>query len=258
MIGIETRDELGRTDTLTADIVIGADGRRSTFANHVGAATTHAATNTSAFVYGYWSDLDTNGYEWAYRPGVSAGFIPTNDGQTCVFTGAQPGDVGRGGRSVLESIIRRASPHMAARLRAAQPPTAVRTFTGQPGHLREAWGPGWAIVGDAGSWKDPISAHGLTDAFRDAEMLATAVIAAATGEIPEDEAFTDFEATRDRLTLPIIRAADEIAAFRWDDTRIVELLFEINAAMTDEVALIAGLEVPRTQPTVGRDLAMSA
>ena len=54
--------------------------------------------------------------------------------------------------------------------------------------------------------------------------------------------------------MPILRAADEIAAFRWDDARIVELLFEINAAMTDEVALIASLDMP---PTVGRDLVLS-
>jgi flavin-dependent dehydrogenase len=40
--------------------------------------------------------------------------------------------------------------------------------------VRQAAGPGWALVGDAGYHRDPISGHGLTDAFRDAELLAEA------------------------------------------------------------------------------------
>ena len=136
----------------------------------------------------------------------------------------------------------------AARLRDATPLAPTRTFTGQPGHLRRPWGPGWALVGDAGSWKDPISAHGLTDPLRDAELLARTVISVHNGEQPEREAYLAYEAlTKDRLSEPILTIADEIAAFRWDDQRIRDLLLELNAAMNVELDVITGFD--RRPPT---------
>jgi 2-polyprenyl-6-methoxyphenol hydroxylase-like FAD-dependent oxidoreductase len=235
--GVDFLDKRRFPGSAEATIVIGADGRRSTIARLVDARFLRRATNGSAFVYGYWTGLDADGYEWAYRGGVSAGFIPTNDGATCVFAGSTPDAVGRGGRPVLEEIAGRASPAMAARLAAAGAPRVVRTFRGQPGHLRQAFGPGWALVGDASAWKDPVSAHGLTEAFRDAELLARAVVAAADRSA-EADVFGAYQHDRDRLTTPLLLAADEIAAGRWSATRIVELLAALNTAMADEVAAI--------------------
>ena len=94
---------------------------------------------------------------------------------------------------MLQSVLRQACPETAARVQAATLATGVRTFTGHPGFLRRAWGPGWALVGDAGYWKDPLTAHGLTDALRDAELLARAVLASASGEMSESEAFTRYQ-----------------------------------------------------------------
>ena len=125
---------------------------------------------------------------------------------------------------------------------AAIPPPATRTFVGQPGHLRQPWGPGWALVGDAGSWKDPISAHGLTDALRDAELLGRAIIATSIDEQRDEDAYGTYERTRNRLTVPILTAADEIASFQWNDDRIAELLLELNAAMNDELDVITGFD----------------
>jgi flavin-dependent dehydrogenase len=53
----------------------------------------------------------------------------------------------------------------------------LRAFAGAPGFMRRPFGPGWALVGDAGYFKDPLTAHGITDALRDAELLARAVLA---------------------------------------------------------------------------------
>ena len=64
---------------------------------------------------------------------------------------------------------------MAERVLAGRATGNVRVFRGLPGYVRQAWGPGWALVGDAGYWKDPVTSHGLTDALRDAELLARAV-----------------------------------------------------------------------------------
>lgn len=242
VVGVQVVDRHRRGAPIAARLVVGADGRHSTVARLAGAPTTHAAVHTSAFVYGYVAGLDAVGYEWAYRPEGTAGFIPTNEGLTCVFAGHRPTLIGRGGPNVLHTMVQRASPDMAARLRAATLASTVRTFTGQPGHLRRPWGPGWALVGDAGSWKDPISAHGLTDALRDAELLARAAHTALYRPGDQVDAYQAYESTRDRLTLPILRASQEIAAMRWDDTRIGELLLTLKAAMDDELATIVALD----------------
>jgi menaquinone-9 beta-reductase len=65
--------------------------------------------------------------------------------------------------------------------------------------VRRACGPGWALVGDAGSFKDPLTAHGITDAFRDAELLANSI---ADGHIAE------YAAIRDELSLPLFQVTD--------------------------------------------------
>ena len=237
VIGVEVRDRNGRVEPIHARLVIGADGRRSAVARLVDAPTTHRATSTTACAYGYYQALPCRGYEWAYRTSGMAGLIPTNDGATCVFVDQRPGRLGRG-RPGLEAALAAASPELADRLRSAELASPIRTFVGQPGHLRTPWGSGWALVGDAGSWKDPISAHGLTDALRDAELLAGATVRVLAGEASEADAFGCYQATRDRLTLPILAGSDEIAAMGWDDHRIKLVLRELNLAMNEELKTI--------------------
>jgi flavin-dependent dehydrogenase len=79
-----------------------------------------------------------------------------------------------------------------------------------PGYLRRATGPGWALVGDAGYFKDPLTAHGITDALRDAEFLTRAVVDGG------QDALDEYERTRDRLSLPLLDVAESIAAYQWD------------------------------------------
>ena len=127
--------------------------------------------------------------------------IPTNGGQACVFAAATPRRIGRGGMDVLRSVVADADRDLADRLDAATAPAGVRSFGGCPGFVRRSWGPGWALVGDAGYWKDPISAHGLTDALRDAELLAGAIGTAwRRGEQDEDVALAGYQARRDALS----------------------------------------------------------
>jgi 2-polyprenyl-6-methoxyphenol hydroxylase-like FAD-dependent oxidoreductase len=149
--------------------------------------------------------------------------------------------MGAGGLEGLRRVVRRASADVADRLAAAPPPSAVRGFNGLPGHLRVPWGPGWALVGDAGYWKDPIGAHGLTDAFRDAELLARAISASASGA-DEADAFGEYHQTRNQVSVPLFDVVDTIAGMRWTDAEIPELLLRLSSAMTDEVELVARLD----------------
>ena len=116
-------------------------------------------------------------------------------------------------------------------------------FAGRrPGYLRQATGPGWALVGDAGYFKDPVTAHGITDALRDAELLARAIITAARGEADEAVALAAYQATRDRLSERLFATTDAIASFTWDLDHIPMLLRQLSEAMSDEVTWLSELE----------------
>jgi 2-polyprenyl-6-methoxyphenol hydroxylase-like FAD-dependent oxidoreductase len=239
--GIVGRDQRGRV-AWQAAWVVGADGIRSRVAATVGARTEVQGTGAAATSYGYWTGLARNGYEWIFRPDACAGVIPTNDGRSCVFAVASPARIGRGGLDTFREVIRAASPALAERLDDAVGPAGVRTFGGLAAYLRRPYGRGWALVGDAGYWKDPISAHGLTDALRDAELLARALSAAATGTETETEALGEYHATRDRLSMPLFTVVDTIAGMRWTDAEIPGLLYRLSEVMNDEMDAIDRLD----------------
>jgi 2-polyprenyl-6-methoxyphenol hydroxylase-like FAD-dependent oxidoreductase len=239
--GIVGRDGAGRALAIAAGIVVGADGLRSTIADAVGAPIERVGTGATDVMYGYWSELGTDGYEWVYRPGAVAGVIPTNDGQACIFAGGAPPRLGPGGIDEMGERLAAASPALADRVAEAIAPRVVRRFAGPPGVIRRCHGPGWALVGDAGYWKDPISVHGLTDALRDAELLARAVAAIGDGEARAD-ALAAYQATRDRISADLFDTVDAIARNDWTEDEIPGLLLRLSSAMAEEVEVLASLD----------------
>jgi flavin-dependent dehydrogenase len=213
---------------------------RSTVARAAEAPVEACGVAATAIVYGYWSDVTADGFEWVYGREACAGVLPTDRGQACVFVAAPPSQI-RGGVDALWRHLTLASPALARQLAAGRAPDDVRGGGGRPGFLRRPWGPGWALVGSAGAWTDPVVGHGLTEALRDAELLATALVEAASGERPERDALADFHATRDRLARPILGVVDAIASLRWTDDEISGLLLQLRSAMSDEVEALAGL-----------------
>ena len=212
-----------------ARLVIGADGLRSTVARQVGAEPYHVGRHASAVIYTLASGLDLDGYHWHYTPGASVGVVPTNDSETLVFAAASRqrfmDELGFDIAAGFKEILREAAPALANVMRGAAV-SQYRGFAGHPGVVRPAWGPGWALVGDAGYFKDPISAHGITDALRDAELLAAAVLRGT------DTALDDYQRIRDELSLPFFTITDEVASFAWDLPRVRTL----HRAMSDEMA----------------------
>jgi flavin-dependent dehydrogenase len=241
--GIVGHDDRGEHIGVNAGLVIGADGVRSTIADRVHAPIERAGSGAMAVMYGYWRDLETTGYEWEFRSGASVGLIPTNDGETCVFAAVLPSRVGPGGVELMRDLLREASPALAERVAAGTAPRGVRTFGGRPGFMRRAWGPGWALVGDAGYWKDPLSTHGLTDAMRDAELLSRAILSAPDPGPVQDDALFTYQETRDRLSVPLFDVTDRIATQQWTMDEISGLLLELSIAMRDEVAEIASFDL---------------
>ncbi|WP_328523604.1 NAD(P)/FAD-dependent oxidoreductase [Kribbella sp. NBC_00359] len=214
---------------LRAGITVGADGIRSTVASAVGAPVVRRGHSLSAVLYRYYADARPTGYEWAYGFGGGAGLIPTNDGLTCVFVATTPDRMRalrrRGTERAFATLLAETAPALADRVSAAAPVGAMHGWAGAAGFVRECWGPGWALVGDAGYYKDPITTHGITDALRDAELLAHAIL----------ETQESYQATRDRLSSRLFAVTDAVASYRWslDDVRV--LLREVSSAMRDEV-----------------------
>ena len=90
--------------------------------------------------------------------------------------------------------------------------------------MRRPWGPGWALVGDAGYFKDPITTHGITDGLRDAELLADAILESIAGATPEAVALARYQRTRDRLSMRLFDATEAVASYGWDTGGIQTLL----------------------------------
>ncbi len=241
VVGIVGRTREGQPLRVRARIVVGADGIRSTIAERVHAPFERVGTSVAATTYGYWTGLETDGYEWNFRPNASSGVVPTNDGQACVYANASPHRIGRGGREPLLRVVTESSPDLLDRLSAAIPPVAYRTFTGRPGYVRRSWGRGWALVGDAGYFKDPLTSHGLTDALRDAELLARAIVAVLVDGADECDALASYQRMRDALSAALFDLTEVIAGHHWTDEEISDLLLGVNAAMGAEVEALAAL-----------------
>jgi 2-polyprenyl-6-methoxyphenol hydroxylase-like FAD-dependent oxidoreductase len=95
-------------------------------------------------------------------------------------------------------------------------------------------------VGDAGYFKDPITAHGLTDALRDAELLARAILDVFAGA-DDREALAGYQATRDALSADMFDVTEAIAGHRWTDAQISDLLIRLSKAMSADVSALACL-----------------
>jgi 2-polyprenyl-6-methoxyphenol hydroxylase-like FAD-dependent oxidoreductase len=227
-------------------MVVGADGVRSTIARRVGAGFDRVGTGAGSTTYGYWAGVDVDGYHWNFPPDAASGVIPTNGGQVCVFASATPQRIGRGGAAPICEVVAAADRDLGARLAASKPPP-TRTFSGVRGHVRRSWGPGWALVGDAGYFKDPLSAHGITDALRDAELLARAIVEVVDNRVDERDALAGYQATRDVLTRDLFDVMDVICGHRWTDDEIGGLLLRLSKAMSDEVDHVAGLPPAQTR-----------
>jgi 2-polyprenyl-6-methoxyphenol hydroxylase-like FAD-dependent oxidoreductase len=222
--------------------VIGADGVGSAVARLAGAATLREGRHATATVFGYWAGIPAQGYHWHYVPGASAGAIPTNGGQHCIFASVPPARFRDAMRHApldgLMAVLEQAAPGLAAQVAQGRRASALSLFAGRRGFFRQAAGPGWALVGDAGYFKDPLTAHGITDALRDAEVLAGAVAAGTS------RAMAEYAEARDALSLPLYEATEAIAAFDWDLDRLQGLHKALNAAMKQEVAWMLDRATP--------------
>lgn len=235
--GIRGHSPGGATVTEQAHIVIGADGMRSLVARTVQAPKYHTKPTLTCAYYAYYSGVPIEGAELYLRDHHFIGAFPTNHNLVCVFTSFPKqqfhtfrADIAGNFLQVIDLV-----PDLATRVRSGKQEERFVGTADLPNFFRKPYGPGWALVGDAGYHKDPYTAQGIMDAFRDAELLAEAIDAGFCGRRPLEEGLAGYERQRNEEALPRYEFACQLASFEPPSPEMQQLFAALqgNQAETD-------------------------
>lgn len=215
VVGIQAHGTNGALFSERARIVIGADGMYSRIARLVQAVDYRVSPPVQGTYFSYWSGVPVTGLEFYPRDSRAVYAWSTNDDLTVIGVNwaahllpAVRRDVEHHFRQVIADV----APDLAARMRAGK---RAGRWSGGPiaNFVRKPYGSGWALVGDAGYLKDPCTAQGISDAFRDATLLADAVDAGFTGQQSLDARLADYEQQRNTAALPMYEFTLQLATF---------------------------------------------
>ena len=224
----------GTTFSEHARIVVGADGMHSKVARLIDAKEYNAVPSLTCAYYTYWHDLPVDMVELYPRPERMIIAAPTNDGATltiCYWPHADfhtfRADVEGNFMSTLDL-----AGSLGQRARAAARAEKIRGTGDLANFFRTSHGAGWALVGDAGCHKDPILAQGITDSFRDAELLSEAIDRGLSGALPLDDALADYQRARDEAEMPLYEMTGDQARLQPPPPEIQQLM---GALLNDPV-----------------------
>jgi flavin-dependent dehydrogenase len=249
VVGVHGHDRAGAPVELGARWVIGADGLGSRVARSVGAAITQPGPAGGAVQYAYYTGIPWSGIEFFVAERSFAGVFPTHGGQACIWVCTPSADARavrrRAGSRVeaFEQLLERSAPPLAERLRQARRTSPVQGMLRQPNQLRQAFGPGWALVGDAGYYRDAVTAYGISDAFHHAELLAVALDQALCADAEEATALAAYQQQRDQALEEIFGITCRLAAYPAVPT-FIELQKQLGAAIDTQAAALAARPVP--------------
>jgi flavin-dependent dehydrogenase len=226
VVGIRGHAADGGKVELRADIVVGADGRSSRVADVVQPRKYNERPPILANYYAYWSGVPAPGrFEIYLRERRGFALVETNDGLTLIVVGWPYAEF-EANRADIEASFLAAldlAPPVAERVRAGK--RATKFFgAAVPNFFRDPYGPGWVLVGDAGYEKDPITAYGIRDAFRDAELVSTAIVEHLKSGRDYGEAMSDYQRARDADAVPMFEMTCQLASLEPPAPRMQELL----------------------------------
>jgi flavin-dependent dehydrogenase len=226
--GIRGHQKGGADVSERAKVVIGADGKHSLVAKTVKPEQYNERRSHLAMYYAYWSGLSSDGFDTFIRAESRRGWaaIPTHDDLTVVPFG-WPVEEFKANRSDIEGNFFASmdhAPEFAERVRAAKRESKFIGSAELPGYFRKPFGPGWALLGDAAYHKNPITAMGINDAFRDAELVAGALDGAFTGRCSFEEGMTDYQQTRDYEVGPVYEFTDDFAQLQPPPPELQQLI----------------------------------
>ncbi|MGU7811518.1 NAD(P)/FAD-dependent oxidoreductase [Burkholderia sp. AW49-1] len=175
----------GGREEIRARVVVGADGQHSTMAELVGAEEYHGYDCPRAMYWAYWPRPDWFDTDPRHRGGaMNCTFgdhvvfvFPTNRDLLLIGVAFPKTELPEWKGRALEKLTEtlKGNPHTAP-LVADEPASKVLGALKLRFFFRQAAGPGWALVGDAGLFMDPSPGFGITDALRDARALAQAIV----------------------------------------------------------------------------------
>jgi 2-polyprenyl-6-methoxyphenol hydroxylase-like FAD-dependent oxidoreductase len=240
--GIRCQEKRGITTTEQARLVIGADGKHSFVAATVDAPRYKEVPGRTMAYYTYWADVPLDRGEVYVRDRRAIGAWPTNDGLVMTYVGAPTQDFAEFRRDPEAGLLAALdlAGDLGKRVREGRRAERLRGTPDLPNFFRKPYGPGWALVGDAGYVLDPITAQGISDALRDAELLADAITADSPGAMAH---YQRYQAERDRAALPMYDFTLRLAAFgppRVEDEVLFRALAERPAEAERFLGVIAG------------------
>jgi len=216
VVGIRGHAKTGSGMTEQAQIVIGADGKYSLVAKAVAAPRYHEQPTLTCGYYSYWTGVPMQGGEIYRRGKRFISLWPTNDHLTLIYVAWPAAEFStfRADREGNLLATLDLVPDLAERARQGKRAEQIRGCGEMPNGYRKPGGPGWALVGDAGYLKDPMSALGISDALRDAELLAAALDDGFAGRQPLSAALAQYEQQRNTASKPFYDLTIETAQMR--------------------------------------------
>jgi 2-polyprenyl-6-methoxyphenol hydroxylase-like FAD-dependent oxidoreductase len=226
--GIRGHAKGGEVVTERARVVIGADGKHSLVAKTVKPEQYNERPSHLAMYYAYWSGLPSSGFETTIRTENRRGWaaVPTHEDLTVLPFGWPVEEFHENRKDIEGNFFATMdfAPEFAERVRAAKRESKFIGSADLPGYVRKPFGPGWALVGDAAYHKNPITAMGINDAFRDAELLISALDDAFSGRRSYDEAMSEYQQIRDHEALPVYDFTDDFAQLQPPPPEMQQLL----------------------------------
>lgn len=215
--GVRYTGRDGTARELRAPLVVGADGRRSTVAKLLGVSEPYRRQPSGrACFFGYWTDPRTEwrntAIQWRAEAELGTAF-PCDGGLLLCLLQPPESRVADFRGDTLSEYLRtiKAMSGLAERLSGGELVGGVRSATGIESYFRRSSGPGWALPGDAGHFKDPVTAQGIRDALRYGRLLGEAVAPVLhTGDL--DATLLAWERRRENDCLEVYQWTNALAA----------------------------------------------
>jgi flavin-dependent dehydrogenase len=190
--------------------------------------------------YTYWSGIPTHAIEIYQTEGRYVVIMPTNDNLVCIGAGWPNQEFHSYRADIRQNYLKtlRMSPRVAELLRGGKQEERFVGTADVPNFFRQPYGPGWALVGDAGYHKDPITGQGISDAFRSAEWLAEAIDAGLSGKQPLERALAGYEQKRNEAALPMYNFTCDLAKLEPPHDEMVALLKALKGNQEDTNRLL--------------------
>ncbi|MTD45953.1 FAD-binding protein [Conexibacter sp. W3-3-2] len=211
--GVRWRDRDGEEGEIHAKLVIGADGRNSTIARLVGTRAHHEWQNRRLMAFAYYDDprdeLRHIASQWRDEDELVTVF-PCDGGQSVVLLMSpkrREDEYQDDKEAAFDRTVAQVGP-LARRLEGCTRASKIRVSYKHPAYFRHSHGPGWALTGDAGHFKDPVTAQGIRDALRFGRLLGEAAAPALDDPAALDRALAAWEDDRDAQCLPMYQWAN--------------------------------------------------